>query len=435
MARKTQGRIFGKRSEPHVLILARGDDVRHMTVRPWMAATLACIGGLFTIGYLGATSYLVFRDNLMGASSARQARVQHDYEDRIAALRSQLDRITSRQLLDQQVVEEKVEKLLEQQMALSLRQGKIGTLLDKASVKTSRPGAEMPIPTPSPLALGKQASLSTGNKGVAALENLISGDKSKGAPAPVALAAYAPVARESVADRADRVFTNVTRSLKTIEVEQLTHIAGLAEDASGTADAITRILRGTGVDVPDVRVASANTAMGGPFIPVDGKEAFDASLNRLDTALGRLETVRETARKLPYGNPAPGRDITSTFGTRTDPFFGRPALHAGIDFRSEVGAPIRATGAGKVIAAGYSGGYGNMVEIDHGQGIVTRYGHMSRILASVGQQVEVGDEIGEAGSTGRSTGPHLHYEVRRDGQAIDPMRFLNAGIKLTNYLN
>lgn len=436
MARKSQGRIFGKRSEPHVLILARGDDVRHMTVRPWMAATLACVAGLFTVGYLGATSYLVFRDNLMGASSARQARVQHDYEDRIAALRSQLDRITSRQLLDQQVVEEKVEKLLEQQMALSLRQGKIGTLLDKASVKTSRPGADVPIPTPSPLALGKQASLASGNKGVEALENLLSGGKATPSPAPSAtLAAYAPASRESVADRADRVFTNVTRSLKNIEVEQLTHIAGLADNASGTADAITSILRGTGVDVPEVKVASANTAMGGPFIPVGGKEAFEVSLHRLDKALDHLETVRETARKLPYGNPAPGRDITSTFGTRTDPFFGRPALHAGIDFRSEVGAPIRATGAGKVIAAGYSGGYGNMVEIDHGQGIITRFGHMSRILATVGQHVELGDVIGEAGSTGRSTGPHLHYEVRRDGQAIDPMRFLNAGIKLTNYLN
>lgn len=435
MARKSQGRIFGKRAEPHVLILARGEHVRHMTVRPWMAATLACIGGLFTIGYLGATSYLVFRDNLIGATTARQARLQHDYEDRIAALRSQLDRVTSRQLLDQQVVEEKVNKLLEQQMALSLRQGKIGTLLDKASEKTARPSSgNIPVPAPNPLAQGRQASISSGHGGADAIASITAGEPAA-APRPAALAAYAPAPRETAADRADRVFSKVTRSLKNIEVEQLAHISGLAQDATGTADAIASILRGTGVSVAETRVASANTAMGGPFIPAGGKEAFDLSLSQLDTALGHLEAVRETARKLPYGNPAPGRDITSSFGTRTDPFFGRPALHAGIDFRSETGAPIRSSGNGKVITASYAGGYGNMVEIDHGQGITSRYGHMSRILVSEGQTVRAGDMIGEAGSTGRSTGPHLHYEVRRDGQAMDPMRFLNAGIKLTSYMN
>ncbi len=144
--------------------------------------------------------------------------------------------------------------------------------------------------------------------------------------------------------------------------------------------------------------------------------------------------MRDTARKLPYGNPAPGREITSSFGTRLDPFFNRPALHAGIDFRSDIGAPVRASGAGRVITAGYSGGYGNMVEIDHGQGLTSRYGHLSRISVSEGDTISLGQKIGEAGNTGRSTGPHLHYEVRRDGTALDPMRFVTAGTKLTSYM-
>lgn len=436
MTRKAHGRIFGERSQQHVLILASGDKVRHMAIRPWM--TIAGVGfvGLFSVGYLAATSYLVLRDDLIGATMARQARIQHDYEDRISALRSQLDRVTSRQLLDQQVVEEKVEKLLEQQMALSLRQGKIGSLLDKADDSGVTTGS-VPVPTVKPLALGKQASLAPKADSLKALETLLTGEPKKTHSAPAStpgMLAYAPT-QETVSERADRVFSTVTRSLKSIEVEQLAHIQGLAKDASGQADAIARILRGTGVSVPDTQhVASNNTAMGGPFIAPDSPEAFNVSLNELDSALSHLESVRDTARKLPYGNPAPGREITSSFGTRLDPFFNRPALHAGIDFRSDIGAPVRASGAGRVITAGYSGGYGNMVEIDHGQGLTSRYGHLSRISVSEGDTISLGQKIGEAGNTGRSTGPHLHYEVRRDGTALDPMRFVTAGTKLTSYM-
>lgn len=436
MTRKVESRVFAKRSRQHVLILASGDKVRHMTVRPWMAATAIGFAGLFTVGYLAATSYLVLRDNLIGATMARQARMQHDYEDRISALRSQLDRVTSRQLLDQQVVEEKVEKLLERQMALSLRQGRIGDLLEKNEEAGLTTGS-IPVPEAKPLAFGKQASLAPQKDSLKALENLLAGEPKKAVAAPArapGVLAYAPTG-ESTAERADRVFSSVTRSLKTIEADQLTHIRGLAKDATGQAEAIAHILRGTGIDIPEAKVAAANTAMGGPFIPADGPEAFNISLNALDSALGRLETVRDTARKMPFGNPAPGRDITSSFGTRLDPFFNRPALHAGIDFRSEVGAPVRATGTGRVITAGYNSGYGNMVEIDHGQGITSRYGHMSRITVSEGETIAAGQKIGEAGSTGRSTGPHLHYEVRRNGTAVDPMRFVSAGAKLTSFFN
>ena len=132
MTAKPQNRVFGKQKRQHTIIVASGDTVRHMTVRPWMAALAVCLVGIFSIGYLLATSYLVLRDDLIGATMARQARMQYDYEDRIAALRAQVDRVTSRQLLDQQVVEEKVDKLMEQQQALSSRHGKLDALLDRA---------------------------------------------------------------------------------------------------------------------------------------------------------------------------------------------------------------------------------------------------------------------------------------------------------------
>ena len=113
---------------------------------------------------------------------------------------------------------------------------------------------------------------------------------------------------------------------------------------------------------------------------------------------------------------------------------GTPALHSGMDFRAPVGMPAKVTAPGKVIKAGWNGGYGRMVEVDHGNGFATRYGHLSEIVVNEGQKLAAGDIIGKVGSSGRSTGPHLHYEVRHNGDAIDPVRFLKAGKKVSNYL-
>jgi murein DD-endopeptidase MepM/ murein hydrolase activator NlpD len=134
---------------------------------------------------------------------------------------------------------------------------------------------------------------------------------------------------------------------------------------------------------------------------------------------------------VPLRKPVTGEiDLSSQFGVRVDPFLHVPAMHTGLDFRGDYGEPIHATAAGTVSAAGWSGGYGRMIEVDHGNGLATRYGHLSEIGVKVGQQIRIGQVIGKLGSTGRSTGPHLHYETRIDGEAVNPVRFLNAGAKL-----
>ena len=424
----TPNRVFGKRATQHVLILASGEKVRHMTVRPWMTAVAVGFAGVFAIGYLVATSYLVLRDDLIGATMARQARMQHEYEDRISALRAQVDRVTSRQLLDQQVVEEKREKLLEQQMALTSRVGRLGSLVERAENSGLTERATPPVITP-----GEKASRADMSGGLRAIDRLL-GDR--GAPTATAapLLAYAP-ARETVADHADRVFSGVTLSLKDIERQQHQRIRDITGAAEETADAIERILVRSGVEIEEAaRSPAADVDVGGPYVDPQPADAFEASLDNLDQALLRLEEARETAKTLPFASPARDKPITSYFGNRTDPFLGRPAMHAGIDFRSGVGGEVRATGSGTVTTASFSGGYGNMVEIDHGQGLTTRYGHMSRILVKVGDRISTGDLVGLSGNTGRSTGPHIHYEVRRDGRAVDPMRFLHAGLKLSHYL-
>ena len=115
---------------------------------------------------------------------------------------------------------------------------------------------------------------------------------------------------------------------------------------------------------------------------------------------------------------------------RIDPFLRAPAMHTGLDMRGDIGDPVRATAKGTATIAGWQGGYGKMVEIDHGNGLSTRYGHLSSIDVEVGKVVRKGQIVGRLGSTGRSTGPHVHYETRVDGEAVDPLKFLRAGERL-----
>lgn len=324
-----------------------------------------------------------------------------------------------------------MEKLLEQQAALTSRHGRMSELLERAENSGIAASPAAPSSLSNAMAPEKRADLSGG---LSAIEKLMTPRKPQAEkPAtPDRRAAYVPEAGETPSDRADRVFSKVTLSLKDIERQQISRIARLTSDAEDKANAMQDIIRQAGLKIEE----NGNDDIGGPYAnPERGDtDPFNLSLTNLDNALNRLDIVKETATTLPFGNPAPGRAITSRFGNRMDPFLGRPALHTGIDFRAETGADVKSTGAGKVTVAENSGGYGNMVEIDHGQGVSTRFGHLSAILVKAGDRVEAGDVIGRAGSTGRSTGPHVHYEVRRNDTPVDPMRFLIAGTELKTYL-
>lgn len=174
------------------------------------------------------------------------------------------------------------------------------------------------------------------------------------------------------------------------------------------------------------------TGLGGPFIPAneDGNSGTDPRFAELYVNWQRVEQLEDAMASLPAFVPARSYTLTSGFGFRYDPFHGRGAQHAGLDLAGSHGEPIMAAAAGRVIRAGPFGAYGNAVDIDHGRGIMTRYAHLSSIRVSVGDKVAMGDRIGGMGSTGRSTGTHLHYEVRIDGQPVNPRPFVEA----SNYL-
>ncbi len=187
-------------------------------------------------------------------------------------------------------------------------------------------------------------------------------------------------------------------------------------------------IRNFGIDPQ--RLMKQPAALGGPFVAfrTEGRtvDQMGASIARLDSALIRMERLERALVAMPSARPANADMVTSSYGYRRDPFSGAAAFHSGLDFRGARGTPIHAAAAGRVSFVGRKAGYGNVVEIDHGQGIITRYAHLSRFDVKLGQRVATGVTIAAMGSTGRSTGTHLHFEVRMNGTAMNPRIFLEA---------
>ncbi len=179
---------------------------------------------------------------------------------------------------------------------------------------------------------------------------------------------------------------------------------------------------------PEKLTKNSMAAMGGPLIPFfsNKDQQLHPTLERLNLALQRMDALERTLIAIPSGKPSSTGMISSSYGYRRDPFTGGGAMHSGIDFKGPRGLPILAAAGGKVTHAGWKSGYGKTVEITHGNGLMTRYAHLSKIGVTTGQKIEQGIQLGAMGSTGRSTGTHLHFEVRLNGRAINPRPFLEA---------
>ncbi|GAC1407894.1 MAG: peptidoglycan DD-metalloendopeptidase family protein [Novosphingobium sp.] len=216
--------------------------------------------------------------------------------------------------------------------------------------------------------------------------------------------------------------------LARLEARQLAFIERMTRFADARATRAETQIRRVGLN-PTLMMASYNRgdAEGGPLqLLTTGGNTIDPRFARLGASLERMSGLEHALAGIPNTLPASLEFISSGFGYRSDPFTGAGAFHAGLEFRGPIGAPIYAAAAGTVSYAGVRSGYGNCVEISHGNGLLTRYGHMSRIESHVGQVVKPGEVIGRIGSTGRSTGPHLHFEVRINDQAVNPRPFLEA---------
>ncbi len=382
---------------------------------------------------LATGTYFAFHDDVLKRLIARQAEQQFAYEDRIAELRAQVDRTASRQLLDQEQFEQKLDQILRRQSSLESRATTLTAVPDPTptgSIRRARPApmpdtlSEQPL-KPSPI--NDTVIFAVPPDREARLESRLP-------PASVVRVAAVPAAKPSLAG-IEGTIARLQASLDRVEARQTATLNSLEESYDGRVKRMRGVLADLGINPGK---APPPAATGGPFVPVTlpaNAGTFERQLFRIKIARTQVERLSHTLGTVPVRKPILGDiDLTSSFGVRSDPFGRGPAMHSGLDFRSGHGDPVRATANGKIVTAGWNGGYGKMVEIDHGNDITTRYGHLSEIEVKVGQTVRVGQTIGRVGSTGRSTGPHLHYETRIDGDAVDPQKFLRAGLRLGNAL-
>jgi hypothetical protein len=407
--------------------LGHGD--RQVRVGP--VAFWIIVGSLVVMaGWSAVTAtYFGFRDDVLTRLLARQAQMQFAYEDRIADLRGQVDRLASRQLLDQEQFESKLEQIARRQALLESRSSALSGLPDHTptgSIKgrASAPAILAPASAPKPSPINDTVILLPPPEREARLESRTPFHSG------IRLASQPHAGIEGALAR-------LQASLDRYEAGQVKTLNALEESYDAKARRMRGILADLGLDLGKIAPALPARASGGPFVPasMNGVPPFDRQLYRIRLARGHVERLTRTLGAVPIRKPMTGQlEATSGFGMRTDPFIRAPAMHTGLDFRAETGEPARATAAGTVTIAGWNGGYGKMVEVDHGNGFATRYAHLSAVDVEVGQSVRIGQVVGRVGSTGRSTGPHLHYETRVDGDAVDPQKFLRAGVRLGGVL-
>ncbi len=352
-------------------------------------ATLLASNALTLVGFLMAP-------DISRLMNGQNEIVFGAYEDRIAQLRIEVDRLQSRHFAQAGDINLQLQELTQQQEVLLEQHQYVKQLAEKAAelgIKTADLKPETEDEAQRPLVTG---SLAGGPDDIAA----------------------------------------VAGSVKAMMDDSRLALAAISEEAISSTDEIVDELERIGIrpKMPEV----SGDAIGGPYLPpTDGPatESLVDDANAVYEALSRFKAAKGAIDLAPIHKPIGiSVRISSGFGNRSDPFTRGRAFHAGIDFPAPTGTTVLSAGYGKVTFVGQKSGYGNLVEVTHGGGLVTRYGHLSAFLVEQGQVVNTGSPIAKVGSTGRSTGPHLHFEVRRNDAAVDPAGYLAVGKKLKRFL-
>jgi murein DD-endopeptidase MepM/ murein hydrolase activator NlpD len=416
--------------------------------------------------YLAATCYFMFHDDLLSGLTQRQIEMQYGYEDRLARLRHEITNLTQHAKVNEAELTERLGALMARQDLLESRTTLVASLAErsKALGGTAHAAAVEPAAAANPVFFGAPLAdappaAQAHNAAPAAVErapkpkpedydlrldnrsSAYSGADGAAHPQPIPERPIAPQISPLSFDYDLPLATKIERLSQRqdrLDQTQLAILGHLQEPAEHIATHLRAAFNAAGLAANQLALPASSAkpaAMGGPFVPLPistaDSAAFAHAATDAQSAIAAAERLRTLATHVPFGTPLSGQtEVTSPFGARIDPFLGRPALHTGIDLREDYGAPVIATAAGVVAFAGSDGGYGNMVEIDHGNGLSTRYAHLSGISVRQGQKVGIGTVVGHIGETGRATGPHLHYETRINGEPVDPARFLRAGARL-----
>jgi murein DD-endopeptidase MepM/ murein hydrolase activator NlpD len=449
---------------PERQVYIRSDGrVQFFTFSPVFQATLAGLGLIFLGWVAFATVNVIFKDRIIAAKDHRFQQTVQNYEIRVADLQTSYEESNGALVTAEDRFKEVADELQTKQNiiwnVLSRKRevdailnrrdttgqaahevfdgGKPGDALDAAppppSAIQSTAGSSDFTVTPQPVkpqprsAKPTKASMLDFGSTVGRLAGAIFGRRQTADISPEVIARH-PVLRQ-LAFQTERI-----RRLSASQTMLMARTQGQVEEG---ITSIRSILKRTGIN-PDqfAQRVRGSEGVGGPEIPLSAVSiegvsdtAFQQAYLKSSAQLTEMTELLGGLKHVPLTTPVAGAafERTSGFGARVDPFTGRYAFHPGVDWSGPTGATVRSTAPGVVVWADYRGGYGKMVEINHGYGIHTRYAHLSSILVHVGTRVGENAPVGKLGSTGRSTGPHVHYEIWYDDVVRNPRNFIEAG--------
>ncbi len=417
-------------------------QVQFISLSPFTQAVFLAIGFVFFSWIAFSSVNVVFKEQIIASKEQRYVKMQGAYEERVAQLQSAYDELNGQLVISQERFLASTRELEDKHRQLTALMGQrqsasseLDTMRQRyaATLRGSRSDAQgntilMSVDqdgdnvTVGQTTTRPQRAADAGAfviDGGIEISGLAGGEDQHGTSSQIDT-------RLTKLDRAQQGLINRVEENTDRRIRELKSIIGMTD----VADAKALVKRSAG---DKGKVADAE---GGPFLGLAEGEAlagggeentFTKQLFRVSQNLNTMGDLEKTIAKMPLAEPLISYHETSGFGARRDPFNGRMAFHAGEDLATDYGAKVYATTSGIVTYADWKGAYGRLIEIDIGNGFRTRYGHLSAINVKVGQKIAFRDVIGRVGSTGRSSGPHLHYEVWFDGIVRDPSKFIEAG--------
>ncbi|WP_340110511.1 DUF5930 domain-containing protein [Pikeienuella sp. HZG-20] len=419
------------------LILRSEVSTRYLRASPLMQASAAALVAGF-IGWTGFASVKLAETALRASAATEMLAVSEAvYESRIAGLTEEAARAAEAQAAAESAARLSIARLSQQHAALTDAMVSEREIASRLEAEESR-FADLAEEHDAALTLCE----ATGDR-VAALETALA-EKSAESDARGDMLAALNATLGDVADARDDA--DQTKQSLALQIDELSAeisdraaqqdrlLSQLEDAATLSLGSLQGVFEKSGVELDAIlnAVRREQGGAGGPFIPMEEIEALSVSeadaprLAALMEDLERVNLMRIAAEKMPFGRPVGAARLTSTFGYRRDPLNRRGARHTGLDLAGRRGQPIMATAPGRVTFAGWRRGYGKVVEIEHAFGYETVYAHLSKTRVKVGAHVERGDRVGDMGSTGRSTGNHVHYEVRIDGAPVNPAKYIEA---------
>ncbi len=404
MRAKKQGLAFGRKKD---FILEE---------KPKKIVSARVFYSVFTL--LAATNIialflLFFSTDIYHLITNKNKEIFAAYENRITQLRIEVDRLYSRQYAQTGNLNLQIIELTQQQAKLAEIQPFVRILAQKAEqlglgqLDLSDVQNDFPPQTPS--------TLNNQNK---KKDNIVTGSIS--------------LSNTNHQQQIKKLRTSISQ----LTNESQLALKSLSKAANDSTKTIVTELNKIGI-VTNIS-SSDMAAVGGPFIPAKTDDMIDSlgnKANEVIISLERFNEAKKTIRHIPVFMPLSGQyRLSSAYGNRVDPFGRQKAFHSGMDFAAPKGSLVSSAGAGVVVFSGRKGGYGIVVEIKHANGLLTRYAHLSASLVKIGQSINMGEAIAKVGSTGRSTGAHLHFEIRRGDASVNPQDFINVGKQLAKYI-